>query len=71
MVHLFLILNDKIYVTMLELKSDALPRQEWNLLLILEFFWAKGIHVLPEDPKPRGGWSKDDVLDIFNAAAGT
>ena len=71
MIHLFLILNDKVYVTMLELKSDALPRQEWNRLLILELFWVKGIHMLPEDPKPRGGWSKDDVLDILHAAAGT
>jgi hypothetical protein len=71
MIHLLLILNDKIYVTMLELKSDALPRKEWDCLLILELFWAKAIHVLSKDPKPRGGWSKDDVLDIFHATTRT
>ena len=49
----------EVYVSILGLQSDALPREKWNFLLI-ENFKITVYHLLSQHPKPRRKATEDD-----------
>ena len=67
-IHVSLVLNDKINHPMAQLESDALPRVEWDVhhLVLLR---GDSVHVLSQHPKPGGSSTKHDADDVIDLAA--
>ena len=56
---------------MLQLNSDALPREKWDIFLFRGLATIHGIDVFSEDPKSWAKSSINDSLDFTNKAAGS
>ena len=65
--HIVLLLDDKVDVPSLELKSETLPTVEGQFL---ELFLAHTVDLLPEHPETTRETTKDDALDLVKLTSG-
>lgn len=67
LVHVLIIFDDKINISVGQLQSDALPSEEWEFssIVILDI---QRIQVLPKHPESGRNASEQDTLDIRKVA---
>ena len=69
-VHILLISDDKVDLSVLQLQCYTLPGVQWNILS-LKFTGREGAIMFAHHPESRGDATIDDALDLFKVAGGT
>jgi hypothetical protein len=67
-VHVLIIFNNQVDVTVLESQRDALPRVERNIFQLAN---GQRVEMLPQHPEPRGDCTEHKALDFRDVAAAT
>ena len=64
-IHICLVSDNDIDITVLQLKRQTLPRIPGYTLWVLELLDLHRDHVLPEQPEPSGACAKNNAFNIF------